>query len=209
MKMQLSKSQWFLVRLGLLVAGLALIYALMVTSAAVSRADGCEASAKDDCDYAYSAPRTSSRAVETPHRLRAYLSPSELRDLRRIKARAEMRMREEGVRRSRYTGRSRFDPPIRYARSSRYATDAEYRDTSSACKPAIQAEGRERTGRERAIASSWNDWRVSVQNRWGHRYADVDLARVISKPHCTPVRGTIIGGQVYVCEVVARPCREF
>jgi hypothetical protein len=135
--------------------------------------------------------------------LKRYLTPEEKRILKRIHRDASARMNGRTVARNRFSRtvtvfqekpRSRYIEPIRYERDTRE------------CKAPIDVTGHERLGRERAANSARNAWRTTTSDRHGYRFANLDLARNADLD-CTKVRGNTFS--VYVCALVARPCREF
>lgn len=179
----------------------AILFLIGVTSA---RADGCES--VKDCDYAYSAPRTSRRVSDdTPHRLRAYLSSQELRTLRSIKARAEARrMARSGPVIPPPYYRSRKPPRYAEARRSRYDSEPV---SSRQCQPSISVEGEERGSESRARGNARDTWQRVAISKHGYRFGDFQSARGTSFS-CTRLRSNKLGWPIYSCGLTARPCRD-
>lgn len=173
-------------------------------TAGTARADG------DESDKGYSYSQGVDRYEERSHRLRPYISRAEMRELERIRLRAERRREaardERTVRKSRTVARRYAEDPVRYAQSRRYrADDADYRTTAE-CRPVIDVTGRERLGRSRATESAQNAWKIEASNRHGFRFGNLDNAKSVNLD-CNPTR-TSLGAQIYVCSVRARPCRR-
>jgi hypothetical protein len=195
-------------RLGLIGFILVVAYGLAAITAISARADG------DESAKGYSYSQDTDRYQERPHRLRSYLSRAELRELERIRLRAERRREaaryERTVRKSRIVARRYYDDgprrQVRYAEAPRrFRSDTEYSDGRE-CRAVIDVTGRERLGRSRATESANNAWRIEASNRHGFRFSNLDNAKG-AVLDCNPTR-TSLGAQIFACSVRARPCRR-
>jgi hypothetical protein len=202
-----------------LLGAFLVIAALFIFGSTMAKADGYEGGGGyKDGGYAYS--HTPKRArLDPPHRLRAYLSPEELRTLKRIKAKAEMRMagyRTEKVSKN-YRKRNYEADAYAYASDRRRIRYAESRYTRSdvevvrggdrECRAPIAIVGEERGWRGRALGNAKDLWRSNAIGRHGYAYGDIEAARNVI-PNCKIIRTNKWGKDIWVCSLSARPCRE-
>lgn len=147
--------------------------------------------------------------------LKRYLTAEERRILKRIHRAASAR-RAQGTRPN-HIAYQRFNPEKRLRSTRveriyiaeprrRYIEPIRYERDTRECKAPIDVTGHERLGRERAANSARNAWRTTTSDRHGYRFANLDRARNADLD-CTKVRGNTFS--IYVCALVARPCREF
>lgn len=211
-------------RIALLAAlGLAIIAGIFLTfGARMAKADGYLPnqpgydSTKDEATIYQHQPTTHIKRAryDREDSLRRYVSKQELRELERIKRRAEQR--RLAAERRRYADAPARRRPVaayveeeprreRYAqaRVSRY--DDEDERPVRRCEGSVKAAGHERLGESRARTSAENAWRTAVSAELGYRFSDLKNARG-TKLSCNNIRGRTFG--VFVCVVSARPCRE-
>jgi hypothetical protein len=212
MQIQIKRYTRHLYMPAILMAFVVFLLAIAAISAKIAKADGYEGGYKDTPSHTYySAPKRA--RLETPHRLRAYLSPEELRTLKRIKARAERRMMgyREPVRSRRVYAETRYEREpvrrVRYAESRRYTSDVvEIRGTRE-CKAPISVEGEERGSVSRARGNASDTWKRVTIARYGYRFADLDVARS-PRYDCVVLRKNKFGWPIHSCSLAARPCRD-
>jgi hypothetical protein len=132
--------------------------------------------------------------------IRSYLTKSELRELRRIKERAEAR------RLGRRVAAYRDEPlAVRYVDRKTGSDSLYIRRGDRECRSPIEVTGHERLGRARAEQSAHNAWRTAASDRYGFRFAAIEGARNV-RMSCSKIRGSTFG--VFVCAVRARPCKD-
>jgi hypothetical protein len=217
MQIQIKRSTSHLYMPAILMAFVAFLLVVAVVSAKIAKADGYEGTGGyKDGGYAYS--HTPKRArLDPPHRLRAYLSPEELRTLKRIKAKAERRMMgyREPVRSRRVYAETRYEREpmrrVRYAeyRISRRETRRDYDDVErniGRCGREVAAEGKKIwswVGLNSAKREARLQWEREVQAKLGERYSDPSYARKLDGDGyiCWKAGGS------NRCSFTARPCR--
>jgi hypothetical protein len=163
--------------------------------ARIARADGYAGGYKDGRTHPVFQHRNSSG------NLKRYLTADEKRILKRIHRDASARMNGRVARKSRKVERIYVAEPRR-----RYIEPIRYERDRRECKAPIDVTGHERLGRARAANSARNAWRTTTSDRWGYRFANLENARG-ENLDCTKVRGNSF--PVFVCSLVASPCREF
>lgn len=146
--------------------------------------------------------------------LRRYVSREEMRELERIKRRAEKRRlaaekrryADAPVRRRPVAAYVEDEPRReRYveARTVRYEDDEDDRP-SRKCVSAVKATSKPMLTEARALKEAKRNWSMLVTEDYSGAYNDVRNAKVI-RSHCKPLHE---GAWRTECTFVARPCRE-
>jgi hypothetical protein len=183
----------------LIVTAIIALYFLLGIRAA--SADGCEGSYKD-CAAVYGDYREKkTRSTRRDREISRYLTTEERRYVEKLKHRVARRKARVGDDEDGFGKR-----PRRYVERRDVRSDADYRGGD--CRPAVNVTGHERLGRKRAMESAQNAWRRSTSDRYGFRFADLDLAKGSPKPRCNIAYVTLTGNKVYICRISARPCQD-
>lgn len=210
-------------RIGYMIIGglgiLTLFGILFTFAASVARADGYLPSqpgysAKDEASVYTHQPTTYVKRAryDREDSLRRYVSRQEMRELERIKRRAESRRLAAERRRYAETAPVRRRPVAAYEdeRRERYVEarvireDDEDDRPSRKCVGAVKATSKPMLTEGRALKEAKRNWSMMVTEDYSGAYNDVRNAKVI-RSHCKPLHE---GAWRTECTFVARPCRD-
>ncbi len=197
----MTKSQ----RIGFMLIGglgILLLFGILLTfGARMAHADGYlpnQEGYKDEATI-YTHKPLIKRARYEDRSLREYVSASELRELERIKRRAEAR------RRARLADTGPVIPPRpRYTEARVIREDYEDERPTKRCLGVVKAVSKPMYGEARALKEAKRNWSVLVSEEYSGSYNSVRTAKVISST-CKPLHE---GAWRYECRFVARPCRD-
>lgn len=199
--------------------GMLMMFGILFTfGASISKADGYlpgQPGYKDEAAvYDHRPSSHVKRARYDEESIRDYVSAEEMRQLKRIKRRAEARMRAERrgpVIPNRHAEKRRpvyteDDEPRRpqYTEARVIREEDEDDRPTRKCVSAVKATSKPMLTEARALREAKRNWSMLVTEDYSGAYNDVRNAKII-RSHCKPLHE---GAWRTECTFVARPCRE-